>query len=72
MLYFYNGLSKKKMIRNLGDASNRRTVFAQNFSSPHIHERDSSVIGQKGASQNGCYEKTKRAKFSEKQTFLTP
>ena len=72
MLYFYNGLSKKKMIRNLGDVSNRRIVFAQNCSSPHIHERDSSVIRQKGASQNGCYEKTKRAKFSEKQTFLTP
>ena len=58
MLYFYNGLSKKKMIRNLGDASNRRTVFAQNCSSPHIHEHDSSVIRQKGASQNGCYKKT--------------
>ena len=72
MLYFYNGLSKKKMMRNLGDASNRRTVFAQNCSSPHIHEHDSSVIRQKGASQNGCYKKTKSAKFSEKQTFLTP
>ena len=27
---------------------------------------------QKGESQNGCFKKTKRAKFSEKQTFLTP
>ena len=26
----------------------------------------------KGQSQNGCSEKTKHAKFSEKQTFLTP
>ena len=32
----------------------------------------SSVIRQKGVSQNGCYKKTKRAKFSEKRTFLTP
>ena len=35
-----------------------------------IHK--SSVIRQKGESQNGCYKKTKHAKFSEKQTFLTP
>ena len=32
----------------------------------------SSVIRQKGESQNGCFKKTKHAKFSEKQTFLTP
>ena len=32
----------------------------------------SSVIRQKGESQNGCYKKTKHDKFSEKQTFLTP
>ena len=32
----------------------------------------SLVIRQKGESQNGCYKKTKHAKFSEKQTFLTP
>ena len=25
-----------------------------------------------GESQNGCFKKTKRAKFSEKQTFLPP
>ena len=31
-----------------------------------------SVIRQKGESQNGCFKKTKHAKFSEKQTFLTP
>ena len=31
-----------------------------------------SVIRQKGKSQNGCFKKTKHAKFSEKQTFLTP
>ena len=27
---------------------------------------------EKGESQNGCFRKTKHAKFSEKQTFLTP
>ena len=32
----------------------------------------SSVIRQKGESQNGFFKKTKHAKFSEKQTFLTP
>ena len=31
----------------------------------------SSVIRQKCESQNGCFKKTKCAKFSEKQTFLT-
>ena len=32
----------------------------------------SSVIRQKGELQNECFKKTKHAKFSEKQTFLTP
>ena len=32
----------------------------------------SSVIRQKGQSQNGCYKKTKLTKFSNKETFLTP
>ena len=31
----------------------------------------SSVINQKGESQNGCFKKIKHAKFSEKRTFLT-
>ena len=30
----------------------------------------SSVIRQKGESQNGCFKKTKHAKFSEKRTFF--
>ena len=30
----------------------------------------SSVIRQKGESQNGCFKKTKYVKFSEKRTFL--
>ena len=31
-----------------------------------------SIISQKGESQNGCFKKTKPAKFFEKWTFLTP
>ena len=31
-----------------------------------------STIKQKCESQNGCYKKTKHAKFSEERTFLTP
>ena len=34
-------------------------------------DSNSSVIRQKGESQNGCFKKTKHAKFSEKRTFLT-
>ena len=30
------------------------------------------VIREKGESQNGCFKKSKHAKISEKQTFLTP
>ena len=32
----------------------------------------SLVIRQKGEFQNGCFQKAKHAKFSEKRTFLTP
>ena len=34
--------------------------------------RISSVIRQKGKSQNGCFKKIKHVKFSKKRTFLTP
>ena len=33
---------------------------------------NSLVITQKGESQNGCFKKTKHAKYSEKRTFLIP
>ena len=33
---------------------------------------NSSVIRQMGESHDGCYKETKHAKFSKKQTFLTP
>ena len=41
------------------------------FSSFVSQNRNSSVIRQKGKSQNGCFKKTKHTKFSEKRTFLT-
>ena len=37
---------------------------------PTFHS--SSVIRQKGESQNGCFKKTKQVEFSEKRTFFTP
>ena len=41
---------------------------------PHLLQEyfNSSVIWQKGESQNGGNKNTKHAKFSEKQTFFTP
>ena len=33
---------------------------------------NSLIIIRKGESQNGCFKKTKHAKFSKKRTFLTP
>ena len=38
----------------------------------HLLSCNLSVIKQKGESQNGCFKKTKHAKFSEKRIFLTP
>ena len=32
----------------------------------------SSVIRQKGESQNGCFKKTKHTKYSKKRTYLNP
>ena len=32
----------------------------------------SSVVSQKGKSQNGCFKKSKHAKFSKKEKFLSP
>ena len=47
-------------------------VFSTKTFSKDNFINQSSVIRQKGESQNGCFKKTKHAKFSEKQTFLTP
>ena len=37
-----------------------------------LHSYNSSVIRQKGQSQNGCFKKTKHVNSSEKRIFLTP
>ena len=37
-----------------------------------MRQKNSSVTRQKGKSENGCCKKPKHAKFSIKQTFLTP
>ena len=48
----------------------RSCVFTVNFASvPHTN---SAVVRQKREPQNGGNKKTKHAKFSQKQTFLTP
>ena len=48
------------------------TNFPANMFLVGVRKNISSVIRQKGESQNGCFKKTKHAKFSEKRTFLTP
>ena len=41
---------------------------------PHYIHQSRQIVGNKakGKSQNGCFKKTKHAKFSEKRTFLIP
>ena len=48
------------------------TNFPANMFLVGVGKNISSVIRQKGESQNGCFKKTKEAKFSEKWIFLTP
>ena len=47
----------------------RKVILQQKH--PQASTDNSSVIRQKGESQNGCFKKAKHAKISEKQTFLT-
>ena len=47
------------------------TYYTQISKQNTIFISDSSVIRQKGESQNGCFEKTKHAEFSETRTFFT-
>ena len=51
------------------------TINLQNSRNPQSHGNwiliHSSVIRQKGESQNGCFKKKMQDDFSEKQTFLT-
>ena len=47
-------------------------LMLRNFCGRKMFSKIPSVIRQKGKSQNGCFKKTKHAKFSEKRTFFTP
>ena len=53
---------KKPAHKNLSKANQNWAIFSSK----------SSVIRQKGDYQNGCFKKTKHAKFYEKRTFFTP
>ena len=65
--YFHgHNVTKVKGSKEINRIKNKHKE--QVFCLPHI----SSVIKQKGESQNGCFKKTKHAKFSEKRIFLTP
>ena len=59
-------------VASLIDVENIKMYLLKGFSDVSKSIRMSSVISQKGKSQNSCLKKTKHAKFSEKQTFLTP
>ena len=64
---------KKVYVKYLSDRILRKLIETDEKATlsktPHYN---SSVIRQKSESQNGCYKKTKLAKFSEKRTFLSP
>ena len=50
-------------------------VIRSRYSQKSLKEficQQSSIIRQKGESQNGCFKKTEHVKFFEKRTFLTP
>ena len=47
-------------------------LLIQNYVYEMCVNLNSSVIRQKGESQNGCFKKLKHGKFSEKRIFLTP
>ena len=48
------------------------TLFVSSCELICLNLTKSSVISQKDQSQNGCFKKTKRTKFSEKRTLLAP
>ena len=82
--YFFHILQTSKLHQKFQKFMNKAIKKEKNWKTPKLynvsssnkkHSRNSSVIRQKGEShesQNGCFMKTKHAKFSEKRTFLTP
>ena len=66
------------ILKDISDIKVKMFKFPQSNITTHtIKKADpclwqiSSVIRQKGESQNWCFKKAKRAEMSEKQTFLT-
>ena len=47
-------------------------IWIEKTNTPNLQNINSPVIRQKDESQNGCFKKTKHAKYTEKRTFLTP
>ena len=67
-----SSFTKKRISRAVWKAYPRDCI---QVSCKYLRKKEShksSVIRQKGKSQNGCFKKTKHAKFSGKRTFLTP
>ena len=58
-------------IKNIENISLKQDMVQEN-NLKNLNNLKTSVIRQKDESQNGCFRKTKHAKFPEKQTFLTP
>ena len=52
-----SGLQIKHFKKSIRERKNRQRRYDSDLS---------SIISQKGESQNGCFKKTKHAKFSEK------
>ena len=63
MYYCFNTIKLK------GHSNPPQIPFSENV---YTGMDKSSVIRQKGESQNECFKKTKHAKFFEKRPFLTP
>ena len=70
-LYVLKFILSFKLWHQFNATKKHRTMFSSNSKDPFADD-NSSVIRQKGESRNGCFKRTKHAKFSEKRTFLTP
>ena len=68
MFYYKLNLSKLQIYKWKTNISSTQHLTANTLTPVQIL----LVIRQNGESQNGCFRKTKHAKFSEKRTFITP
>ena len=64
------------LIRLIGDQAMKKVIYELEIINSKLYFLETvgkpSAIRQKSESQNGCYNKTKHAKFYEKRTFLNP